>query len=163
MRHAWWYLSVAIFLVAGCSTATRESQATQTALLEQVRSEWIVYHQKTIQQIRSDKRALLDLAFQVDLRAAADPEGKVPVETVNQLIAKREQKMAEVEQGLAALNQDFAERLRLIDRGLRLGRTTAETLSAWAQVQMLLRNEASEPVLLPVLFGGTPPANEEGE
>ena len=129
MRHAWWYLAVAMFLMAGCSTATRESQAIQTALLEQVRSEWVAYHQKTIQQIRSDKQALLDLAFQVDLRAAADPEGKVPVEAVNQLIAKREQKMAEVEQGLAALNQDFAERLRLIDRGGRALEVTCPTVT----------------------------------
>lgn len=144
-------LILALATLAGCGL--QESQDMQLAVLKQVKHEWVAYHQIVRQQIRSDKLAWLDLTFQVDLQAAADADDKVPMEKVKELIAKRAALAATVDQNLLLLDADVAERIALIDRGIELGNVTRQTLDAWAQVELILREEAANPTLLPMLLG----------
>lgn len=140
----------AAVVLAGCSPATRESQLIQVEVLKQVRSEWQNHHKALTDQIRADKAQALDLAFRVDLAADAE-DGKVPVERVYEHIAKRREKVAEVDANLDALDAQFQQRIDLVNRAIELGAVTAETLDAWAQVQLLLHNEATNPTLIPLL------------
>jgi len=141
-----------LVLAAGCDMATRDAQLLQVEAMKQIRGEWFNYHRTMSGQIRSDKTQLLDLAFAVDLERNA-VDGAVAVEKVKELIAKRQQKAGEVETNLAALDGQFQQRIDLLNRTIELGSTTADTLNAWAQVQVLLHQEATTPTILPMLLG----------
>ena len=140
-------------LASGC--VSMRSQEAQVAVLRQVRDEFIKYHRVARGQIEGDKTGWLDMAFRVDLAdaAAKSADGKLTVAEVTALVKQRGVKDKEVRAGLVALDNDFAQRLALIDRGIELGKVTLETLSAWAQVQAVLRAEAQSPVILPALLG----------
>lgn len=133
-------LTVAV-LAGGCvPTAVERSQRLQLAGMVQYRDEMAAYHEKVRTRTVADKQRELDAALEASLRQSADGDGRVPVATVVEKLQKRQTLERTLQDNLARLDEQFAQRQAAIGRAIELGRETLGLIEDYGRLGALVRS-----------------------
>jgi hypothetical protein len=116
----------------GCTQPFERSQQVQIQVMKQLRDEMDNFRSLALAQMRTDKGALIDMAFRWDLQDASK-DGQVPLQFVLSKDAERKAKIATAEASISTLNRDFEARWALFSKGISLGEATYDVLSQWTR------------------------------